>query len=202
MTATSLRKQIRLIQGRHIHLDIIYVAFEQITKPLQEDFDHAVFLARETYAQVDLGIARVKFFGIPEAEANGYDAITKKREARKLTKEFSGPNGDAIDVFVVPNYAVTTGGEGKVGLCRIGLPKNKNLYVMSGCVMGARWFGIGIGHVMAGQVIAHEVGHGLKLKHSSTVGNLMFPTATGTALTASQGETMRDHRTVQDGCGG
>jgi hypothetical protein len=208
-TSTSLLKQIRLLQGKHIHLDLILVALEQISKPLERDVDYAVYSARETYAQVDLGIGRVKFFQIPEAEANGYAEITRRTEAKRLTKKWSGPNHDAIDVFFVPNYAV---GKDKVGIAPIGilsasnpdaytgLPCNKDLYLFSGCVIGLRWFGIPTGHSTLGQVLAHEVGHGLGLPHVTNIGNLMYNTATGTDLVESQGATMRHHCMVQDGC--
>jgi hypothetical protein len=197
----SLLKQIHLLQSKHIHLDVIRVGSFTVLEEM--NIDYAVYKARETYAQVDLGIGRVAHFLIPEEDADGLEEINSHSEAKKLAKKYRGPHDDAIDVFIVMDFNVTSGGQEKAGICDINLPCNKNLYHFDGAVMGVRFAGgVPLGSIMLGQVLAHEVGHGLGLYHTSTVGNLMFgpDPATGFDLSSDQGEKMRSHCFVQSGC--
>jgi Matrixin len=197
----SVLGQVRLLRGPHIHLDVVRVGGNRFSAGHDLDIDFAIFRAREIYAAVGLGIGRVSHYLLPEADADGLHAIESRRQAKRLARKYRGPHDDAIDVFFVLDYNVTSGGEDKAGIAPIGLPCNKNRYHFDGIVMGVRFFGgVDVGAIVLGGVLAHELGHGLGLHHTDTVGNLMFPTLTGTALSSDQGEEMRRHCFIQPGC--
>ena len=188
----SLRGQMRALGGRHIHLDLIQVAVEQFTETDRRDIDRAVQRTREAFAQVDLGVGRVAHFQITEAEADGLETIDSHSQAKKLTRRFRGPHDDAIDVFFVREYNV----DGKDGESRIDLPCNKDRYNFSGAVIG---MGGAAGGIFP-ELLPHELGHGLGLKHVTNTDNLMHDVITDIKLAASQGEEMRSHCFARPGC--
>jgi hypothetical protein len=194
---TSLLGHISALRGRHVHLDVIMVGTEQFNDPARRNLDEALFRTRETYNQVNLGVARVEYFGMSEAEAGDFAKIDSHFEAYELTAGFSGANDNALDVFVVANYDVD---DEEAGLAAIDVPCNKDLYKMTGAVLGRSWTGLALDGVTLGQVMAHEIGHLLGLRHVDNVGNLMFRLASGTDLAPSQGEVVRGHCMVQTGC--
>lgn len=188
----SLRGQIRALGGRHIHLDLIQVAVEQFTAADRRRIDAAVQRTREVFAQVDLGVGRVAHFQIPESEADGLETIDSHSQAKKLTRRYRGPHDDAIDVFFVREYNV---GEDD-GQSKIDLSCNKDRRNYSGAV-------IGMGGASGGlfpELLPHELGHGLGLKHVTNVDNLMHEVITDTNLAASQGAEMRSHCFARPGC--
>jgi hypothetical protein len=197
----SLREQIDALRSKHVHLDVILVAPEDISAAGRRDLSFGIHTARDVLGQVGIGIGRVSYFIIPKAEADGFDVITKKREAKKLTRKYRGPNDDAMDLFVVPEYNVISGGENKAGICAI--PGcNKNLYAFNGCVIGMRNLTSpgGVGGVRFTRLIAHELTHGLGRIHRNISSNLMEKGGVGTNLTIGQGRRMRRDCFVQDGC--
>lgn len=196
-STTSLIGHIRSLRGKHIHLDVILVPAAEFNTSARRAVDLALFRTRETYAQADLGVARVEWFGMSESEAGDYARIDSKLEAYELTSRFSGPNDDALDVFITADYSID---DEHAGIAAVNIPCNKDLAKMTGAVMGKRWTGVPLDGVMMGQVMAHETGHLLGLRHVTNVGNLMFEVATGTDLAPSQGETMREHCMVHNGC--
>jgi Metallo-peptidase family M12B Reprolysin-like len=196
-TNTSLLDHIRALRGKHIHLDVIFVGVEQFNIVAKRKVDSAVFKLRETYAQVDLGVARVEYFQMTESEAGDYAVIDSKLEAFELTSRFSGPNDDALDAFVVANYDLD---DEHAGIAAINVACDKDRAKMTGAVFGKDFTGVPLDPVMLGQVMAHEVGHLLGLRHVTNVGNLMFPTASGFELAPSQGAIMRSHCMVHAGC--
>jgi hypothetical protein len=97
----------------------------------------AVHLTRQIFKQVDLGVGRVKYYRIPKADADGFDIITNLREAIRLTRKWSGPNRDAIDVFIVPEYNVKILGTIYAGTGH-GIGDDKYQSTFNGVVFGIR----------------------------------------------------------------
>lgn len=187
----SVLTQLRRIQGRHVHMNIIRVGIESFTTADEEEIDAAIQFTRDTYATVSLGVGRVERFQITTAEAKGRDNIGGDGEAEDLTNEWTVPN-NALDVFFVLTYAGAT-----IGLSRVDGPCDKDAKGMDGSVVAIEGSGNATGFVLA-----HEVGHYLGLSHTNNVsGNLMFPSIpNGGALSAGQGTDMRDHCRVRNPC--
>jgi hypothetical protein len=122
---------------------------------------------------------------ITNAQAGGFTVITSESEARDLFEQWSGPNNDFIDVFVVPSIS-GTGFDGLAG----DIPgPTSHSGRKSGVVVDKSGFVDGSGNARLnipylGMLIGHEVGHYLGLSHVSTAGNLMLSSsgATDTAL--------------------
>jgi hypothetical protein len=187
----SLLEQIRLVQGKHIHLNLIRVGIESFTASDEAEIDIAVQATRDRYATVNLGVGRVLRFFITTDEADGRDNIGSDSEASDLTAEWTVDN-DALDVFFVLTYLGDTIGRSAVnGACI------KDTKAMSGSVVA-----IESSPRITGLVIAHEVGHYLGLEHrEGHPENLMFPRVPNRGLlTSGQGSTMRRHCFVKRGC--
>jgi len=196
----SVRDQIDALRGKHIHLDLILVAPEDISESARGWIDHGITGVREIFRAVGIGVGRVRLHEIPKAEAGGFDIITEKSEAKKLTRKYRGSSDDAMDVFIVPEYNVTSGDEIKIGICNMA-GCDKDLYVFNGYVIGMRNLTGSMANAAITRLLAHELGHGLRLIHRDTDGNLMQPGGGGTDLTVQQGNRMRRDCFVQDGCG-
>ena len=98
-TATlSLRQQCTLLQGAHIHIDVIHVG--TIDADDDATIDAAVHVCRTVYATVPLGVGRVSRFAISAAAANGQDVIDSESEKNSLLGAWNAP-GVGIDVFMV-----------------------------------------------------------------------------------------------------
>jgi hypothetical protein len=187
----SLLKQIRLIQGKHVHFNLIRVGIESFTNGDEAEIDAAVQATRDFYATVNLGVGRVLRFFITTDEANGRDNIGSDSEAVDLTDEWTVDN-NALDVFFVLTYATATIGYSAVdGSC------DKDGKGMTGSVVAIEG-----STNTTGFVLGHEVGHYLGLEHKDgSPGNLMFPSVpNGGNITNGQGSTMRSHCFVRSGC--
>ena len=188
----SVLRQVRLLRGPHVHLNLIRVGIESFTPEDEEDIDSGVKVARDFYEQVGLGIGRVLRFSVATADANGHEHLTSHAEAEALTHDWTVPN-DAIDVFFVRTFVIDgyiqPGGQSPVeGPC------DKSGVRMNGCVLR-----------MSGSIVdyrlAHEVGHYLGLRDVDDNQNVMWNTVpNGGELTPSQGSNMRDHCFVNGGC--
>ncbi len=185
----SLLAQVRLLQGKHIHLNLIRTASFDISK--QKEIDFGLQTMRNIYATVNVGVGRIQRFFIPP----GHEVIDGDSEAQDLWNEFSIPNA-SIDVFLVRIISGDSSGKSPVeGSC------DKDSKDDSGCVIAVEDNADGMG-VTLGQAIAHEVGHYLGLEHEDKLkDNLMFTSVlNGGKLYGGQGGVMVLHCSVDGGC--
>src|SRR5215813_13899471 len=100
----SLLRQMRLLNGHHVHLNLIRVGIEDFTDEDEQVIDAAVAFTRDTYATVDFGVGDVGRRAISSADAGGFEHINSDDEAEELTHQFAVDNFQ-IDVFFVRTYA-------------------------------------------------------------------------------------------------
>jgi hypothetical protein len=185
----SVLTQVGLLQGRHVHLNLIRVGIESFTPDDEAEIDGAVQNTRDHYEQVSLGVGRVLRFFVTTAEANGHEHISSDGEAEALTHDWTVPN-DAIDLFLVTSLFPGLGHSPIEGPC------DKNGVRMNGCVV--RLVG---SPISTGFAVARFAAQYLGLRDSDDNQNLMFNTVpNGGELTPSQGANMRDHCFVNGGC--
>ena len=190
--ASSVRLQLSLLRNPHIHLDVILVGADNFTSRQRRKVDSAVFGARQIFEQIPLGIGRVAHHHIDTADADGLDILTKKSDAKKLTRKFRGSHDDAIDLFFVRDYDDDGSvGYGNVPGC------NKDLYAVNGCVVST---GNNLDVIRIRRTTAHELGHALRLIHRDDNDNLMQSGGGGTNLTEQQGNRMLRDCFVQRAC--
>jgi hypothetical protein len=166
----SLLRQIRLILGKHIHINLIRVGVENFNTEHERELDFAVYLTREIYAvsSVRLGIGRVRRFFISDEDAQElgiYGSVLVDDNAGEITDDFNGP-GDAIDIFVVLAWGsdYDTLGRSEVdGPC----DKTYDLFQMTGSVISIDKTEPG----RSGRTLAHELAHYLGLPHPDEIVN-------------------------------
>ena len=199
----SLNRQLTLIKDNAINLSLILVAHEpdfvsgEFTQDETIKMQQAIDLMRKHYAQVDLGVRKLYWQYIPKSQADGYSVVDDS-EATDLTEDWSGDN-DGIDVFFVTQVTDASGWSKVDGSC-----DKEALCGRTGAVMqlinSDDWNGI---------VLAHEVGHYLKLEHGSDINNIMGVDDgddtgeidfTSTGLTTSQGNKMKTHCSIRPSC--
>lgn len=207
----SLLQQVRGVQGRHFHLNIIQVGFDLLADldVGWEELDYCTYRTRNIYRTRDIGVGRVLHFEVVSGDANGADSIGSFGEARDLWEAWTVEN-DGIDAFVTRTR--TTGG----GFSGLGLSP-----VDGDCTKGGDDDGNWAGDVLTrtfdqvSRTFPHEIGHYLSLPHNhgdacpaTNAGRnrLMAQTrcaisARGSVnLTAGEGNDARGHCIVKDGC--
>lgn len=199
-TTRSLKRHLQTISGQATDLVIILVGHEgdfsgAVSRDQATKVQYAIQIARDLYAQADLGIRRITWQSISVADAGGYINIADRGEAQDLTDDWSGPDG-GIDVF----YVQTIGDA--AGWSNVGGPCDKtSKFDLSGTVIE-----LSSGRRFAGIALGHEVGHYLDLEHANTITNMMGTDTNGdgigevndnsTQITSSQAATMRSHCSV------
>lgn len=213
--SVSVLGQIRNVQQKHVHLNVIRVGFDAIAGATAQDqalqtIDYAIYRTRINYSAVNLGVGRVLHWFITAADADGYDDLGSEDEADDLIAGWSVPN-NGIDAFVVRNISDSD----FVG---------KAADIPGDCDKESKDDGLVAGEASRtgdafARTFAHEIGHHLGLSHNhggdpdcpdTTAGcnNLMAQTRCATScgggtrvailLTGSQGTTMRGHCSVRN----
>lgn len=201
----SLLNQVKSLQGKHIHLNIIRVGIDNFTGAEVDKIEYAIYKAREIFNTRNLGIGRVEHYNVTSSDAGGKDDLGSQDEAEDLTHDWTVPN-DGLDVFMVDNISADF-----VGISPVDGPCDKNDKDMNGVIGGE----VSRGFEGVARTFAHEIGHYLGLKHNhgddcpTTVSgrdNLMAQTRCADSvcnsvnLNNSQGSTIRSHCFVKSGC--
>jgi len=189
----SLKRQLELIQGPSLDLNLIRVGIELFDESDHAEIQFGVQFTRDIYEKVDLGIRKLNWQYISEDDAGDYVTINSSSEAHDLTDDWNGLEG-ALDVFVV-ELIVGAGGWSMVDAPCSKDDKDK----MTGVVTELS------GSVFTGTSFAHEIGHYLGLPHDGSPTNFMgandgTPNTGATGITASQGDDMKNHCYVEDIC--
>jgi hypothetical protein len=196
----SLKRQAQRLRGRHFHLNVIAVGSDQFSDADFIEIDYSIFKLRNIYDTVSLGVGRVQHWAVTTADADGLDTPTSEDDLEDLTDDWTVPN-DAIDMFIPHNVSIPSNGGSILGLSPEGGPCDKDDKDMNGSTCGL-W-----GSEQTARSFAHELGHYLGLGHENgTPTNLMCQSSGASSirnsvqLTSGQGETVRGHCFVHDGC--
>jgi len=192
----SLRRQLELLKGEHLNLNIILVAPENFApdepQAWQEIFG-GIQIAREIFSQVDLGIGKLEYWHISAAQAGTYAVTDSEAEARALADDWTVPN-DMLDVFIVRRASFA-------GRSSVDGPCDKNSKSkMNGCVVSLLGDTANVGNTLA-----HELAHYLGLNHVLDDNNFIGGDGGSDAWTgiyAWQGDIMKKHCFVRPGCPG
>jgi hypothetical protein len=203
-TARSLRRHLVTITGDATDLVVILVGHENdfsgsVTRDQVTKIQYAIQIARDIYAQANLGIRHINWQRIGVTDAGNYITITDGAEAEDLTDDWSGPNG-GIDVFFVQSIGDAGGWSNTNGPCDKGSKDGRTGAVIE--LNRSRRF--------TGILVGHEVGHYLGLGHDGTLTNLMGVDSNNdgigelnnnsTGVTATQASTMGEHCSVRGSC--
>jgi hypothetical protein len=211
-TTRSLRRHLETVSGQALDLTLFLVGhepdFSGVVKPRHAtNIQYAVQVARDIYAQVDLGIRRLRCRRISVEEAGGLVDISSVFGSGRSSEKASGPDG-TIDVFFVQSMAMLAGRAPTNGPCfkheqPPPVPPDAQQADDGGCLVelaGTRHF--------TGIAVAHEVGHYLGLGHEHDERNLMCgglnllgqprcdTSEAQTELTSEQGDRMKRHCAV------
>lgn len=189
----SLSRQLELLEGLGIDINLIVVGWQNFTNNDFTEINYGIQIAREIYGNVDICIRRIRWPLISVADAGGYIAIGSGAEAHDLTDDWSGPDGNYLDVFVVRTMTRAAGWSSVNGPC-----SKDDAWEMTGCVVSL------IGSAdQTGIVFAHEMGHYLGAsadepgRHSGDPNNFLFPNValggTNSVITNFQGDEMKSH---------
>jgi len=209
----SMLQQAQALQSKHFHLNIIQVGFDLLADldDAREMIDYCTYRTRSIYRTRSLGLGRVLHWEISSADADGYDNIGSQGEARDLWEDW-GVDNDGIDTFVTRTRNDDAEDGPGLGLspvdgdCDNGTSDDGN---WGGDILTRGYDGLS-------RTFAHEIGHYLGLPHnhgdddcpSTTAGQNRLMAQTGCAisvrtsvnLTSGEGNTIRDHCRVKDGC--
>ena len=202
-TTRSLRRHLETVSGKSVDFVVFLVNHEPdfsgiVSRADVAKMQYALQVARDLYAQVDLGIRRVEWGLIPPELAGGFTDITSLAESIALTVTFTGRPG-AIDLFIVQTMGAKAGRSPSPGGC------NKDALIgFTGVVLE-----LDDTPQFTGIIVAHEVGHYLGLGHESEETNLMCgpqlfeghcdPSTRMTEITPDQAEKMKDHCMINAG---
>jgi hypothetical protein len=180
----SLLNQLTLLQGKHVHLNLIRTATLLDTQ--LKAVDAGVQFMRDVYATVGVGVGRIKRFFLG---AGGYEIVVSADIEADLFSTYSVPN-DGVDVFLcLAIVGPAIGSTPTPGSCD---KDGKESGSLIGVMDSGRYLGT---------TFAHELGHYFGLVHDTNPANLMFPTVpNGGQLGGGQGAKMKTHCFMRNGC--
>ncbi len=184
----SLLTQMRLLQGKHIHLNIIRTANFKLAE--LKRIDAAIQFAREVYGPVGIGIGRISRFRVPQG---GYEIIMDWDVALDLWDSWSADN-DGIDAFFCFYLnGPESGRSPEPGSCdKDGKDSGLFVGVLDNLVKGQE----SLGHALA-----HEIGHFLDLAHDDDQQNIMYKSVpNGAQLRGGQVGAIRLHCSMRGAC--
>jgi len=176
-------------------MNMTRVGSESFTNAEYNDLYDAVDVTQDIYEARDVTYTGISRRHITNADAGSYTIINSLNEGYNLFSDWSGPNNDYIDVFIVHDH--TTGFDGLAGDApgptshsgsESGVWADKTGYTdASG---NAR---LSVDYL--GMLIGHEVGHYLGLDHTNLAGNLLLSSSgtNDTDLTYDQYRTIIDY---------
>ena len=157
-THVSLLEKLQGLQGKHFHINVHRVGFDELFHEEEEandKLDFAILRAHEIFHEAGLEIGRIVRLVIPSNEAEGLDDLANESDADKLISGFQFKENDGIDVFVVRNISATfVGLSPQPGPCK---PSRD-----AGFIGGE----IGRDKQEVARTLAHELGHFLGLDHN------------------------------------
>jgi hypothetical protein len=189
----SLGDQLRLLEDRHYHVNVILVAPEDYPANSAHRICYALQFARDVYAKVGIGIGRVDWYTISKAQAGGYAVIDDDGEADDLTDDWTVRN-DGLDLFIVPVLKDASGWTPVDGSC------DNDSKGMTGSVVA----GFDGDDDYVGNSVAHEMGHYLGLRHVPDSGNFIGGNGDSNSWSGIfgwQGDIMKRHCFMKPGCG-
>src|SRR5262245_39737487 len=83
----SLLTQLKLLQGKHVHLNLIRTAALQ--PPSLKTIDAGLQFMRDVYATVGVGVGRIERYRVPQG---GYEIVVDNDVAKDLFDSWSVPN--------------------------------------------------------------------------------------------------------------
>lgn len=211
----SVLQQMNDMKNPHFHINVIRVGDlptnDATRDAVRELIDYAIFRSRTIYRQVGIGVGRINHHFISSADAGSYTNINSTDEARDLWEDW-GASGNGVDAFIVQSISGSLLGLSPVpGDCENGSKDD-------GCLAGD----LTRSKEGLAKTFSHEIGHFLGRSHNHDDGdcpastnaqnNLMAQTGcradkstqaglrAATRLTQSQGNTMKDHCSMKNGC--
>jgi hypothetical protein len=150
--------------GWNLAINVILVAVENFTAHEHENIARGVEITRAIFGSVGIRLLEPGWFAISARDAGGYAALDSNSEARDLTRDWT-VSQQGVDVFIVRvfNSPEEAGLSPEPGPCSKG-GKSDGVVV---AVNGGNDSDVG-------QLLAHELGHYLGLRHV-TFPNLMYP---------------------------
>lgn len=161
-----VRRHIENIRSTSMNLCVFFVGHEPgfagtMTQDQAVRVQHAIDIMREIYEQANIGVRRIFWRYIHDADAGPYLSVDGG-QATDLTEAYSGPN-DGIDLFIVQDISDAGGWSNSDGPC------DKDDKGRTGAVVEV----VGRTDDMFGVLVSHEVGHYLGLGTGPSANNLM-----------------------------
>lgn len=190
----SLEAQLKALENRHYHINVIEVAPENHFAGSMNQICFSLQVTREIFGNVNLGIGRLEWYYITSAQAGSLEVIDSDSEARELTEDWTVDN-DAMDLFVVRLMTDADGRSPVNGPCDKDKKNN-----MTGPVVEIYASG---DDLYAANGFAHEMGHYLGLDHIADSTNFIGNNGSSnsnTDINSDQGDTMRQHCLMKNPC--
>jgi hypothetical protein len=183
----------------HFDLNVIVVGADKFTPVQRQQVNDSILVMTSIYSPLGPTVGTVNRFSISTANSRFLHNIFDDADAEKLADLFSVKTNEAIDLFVVANWAKPNNGLSPMpGKCPKLIRKGLRSPVVS----------LNTNVAFSGNTFAHETGHFLGLPHAEDDSSLVAPalvasnfmaTASGsnTSMTQAQSDKMGTHCTIR-----